>query len=474
MESGVAAVVIAEEALTPAAARRFTDFLNSQEPWSDLPIIVFTDPGVARRTFLATLKTLEPLGNVTLLNRPVDLVTVVSAARGALRARRRQYAARSVLLERARAEEALRDSDRHKTEFLAILSHELRNPLAPIRNSLYLLDRVSVDTEQARRAKQVIHRQTEHLARLVDDLLDITRISRGKIELRRARIDVREVAQRACDDHQTLFEERGITLRLEVAGPLWIDADEARIAQVLGNLLQNGAKFVRKNGTVTVVVAARDGEAEIRVRDDGVGMQPDALPRVFEPFVQADNRPAEAKGGLGLGLALVKGLVELHGGTVSASSGGPNRGSEFLVKLPLAPSGSPAPAKALGPVASRSMEVLVIDDNDDAAQSLAEVLTWEGHHVHVSTDGHSGVEKARELAPDLVLCDLGLPDMTGYDVARALRSNGIGPSQRLIALSGYAQDEDRRRAKAAGFDAHLAKPLSMEALFALLAEKAEE
>jgi PAS domain S-box-containing protein len=369
------------------------------------------------------------------------------------------------ITERKRAEEALRESDRRKSEFLAVLSHELRNPLAPIRSSIHLLERARPGSEQAVRARDVIRRQTDHLARLVDDLLDVTRISRGKIKLERERIDLRDVLRRTCDDHRTLFEGRRIDLRVEMSGPVWIDADATRMAQVIGNLLQNAAKFSREGGAVMASIGATNGRAEIRVRDDGMGISPDLLQRVFEPFVQAAEGLARTKGGLGLGLALVKGLVELHGGSVRATSEGLERGAELVVTLPLA---EPPSAAAPGPVPSVTTltvaEVLIIEDNVDAAQTMAEVLAFEGHHVTVATDGRSGLERARELKPELILCDIGLPDVDGYEIARRLRADAAFRSTRLVAVSGYAQPEDRRRAKEAGFDAHVSKPASLDEL----------
>jgi signal transduction histidine kinase/CheY-like chemotaxis protein len=364
--------------------------------------------------------------------------------------------------------ERLEESDRRKTDFLAVLSHELRNPLAPIRNSIHLLDRAAPDSEQAARSREVIRRQSGQLSRLVDDLLDVTRISRGKIVLRPTRVDARELVQRACDDHRSLFHGRGIELRVETSDPTWIEVDETRMAQVVGNLLQNAAKFSDVGGAVTASVCIAGGHAEIRVRDEGVGITPELLPLVFEPFVQADGGLARTKGGLGLGLALVKGLVELQGGSVRAYSNGERRGAEFVVSLPLVAAPQlPAPAP-LPAVVARPMEILVIEDNVDAAQSLAEVLEMEGHRVHVANDGRSGIAKARELKPDVVLCDIGLPDVDGYEIARMLRVEGELRSMRLIALSGYAQPEDRQRAADAGFDAHIPKPPALRTLFQLL------
>jgi PAS domain S-box-containing protein len=374
------------------------------------------------------------------------------------------------LIEHRRREEALRDADRRKNEFIGVLSHELRNPLAPIRNGLLLLERAPPGGEQARRAREVMLRQTEHLTRLVDDLLDVTRISRGKIALKRAVMDLREVALRARDDHAAMFSSRGIDLQLEApAAPLVVNGDAVRLAQVLGNLLHNAAKFTGAGGRVWLAVEEVDGRAVVRVRDTGMGIAPGELERIFEPFAQTDRSLARVHGGLGLGLSLVRGIVGLHGGTVAARSDGPGRGAEFVVSLPLAaaptaPHGRPPDPK----VSSRGRSVVIIEDNDDAARTLAEVLALSGHSVRIALDGRSGIELARAVAPDFVICDLGLPDLDGFEVARALRADGRLGATRLVALSGYAQAEDRERAREAGFDAHLPKPAVIEQLDALL------
>ncbi len=366
--------------------------------------------------------------------------------------------------EERRAAEALREEDRRKSEFLGVLSHELRNPLAPIRNSIYLLDRAAPGSEQASRAKEILRRQTEHLTHLVDDLLDVTRISSGKVELHRSVIDLRDVVRSTTDDHRSLFDQSGVELRVEHSvGPVWIDADPTRIAQVLGNLLQNAAKFTPSGGTVTVGVATSGGEAELHVRDDGIGIEPAQVERMFEPFQQADHSLARAKGGLGLGLALVKGLVELHGGTVRARSEGLGKGAEFVVALPLVPS-RPGEAPPPDAQAASGRLVVVIEDNVDAAQSLADMLQLNGYRVRTARDGRSGIRLVQEARPSVVLCDLGLPDVDGFEVARALRRDDALRSVRLIALSGYAQPEDVQRASDAGFDGHLAKPATLEAI----------
>jgi PAS domain S-box-containing protein len=372
-------------------------------------------------------------------------------------------------LEKANA--LLRDVDRRKDKFLAMLSHELRNPLAPIRNSTYILQHVVPGGEQARRARDVIERQTEHLTRLVDDLLDVTRIARGKIELRCTRVDLREVVLRAADDFRALMEDRGIVFSSALgSSPVWVDADPTRLTQVIGNLLHNAGKFSGRGGSVMLSLREDGGEAEISVRDTGVGIEPAVLPRLFEAFVQADQTLARAEGGLGLGLALVKGITELHGGTVRAESAGKGKGAEFVVRLPLARlTAIPVvvPQRARRPAAKRC-RVLVVDDNADAADSLAEIVELLGHTADVAYDGPTAVEKALATRPDVVLCDIGLPGMSGYEVAQALRAMGKNGT-RLVALTGYAQPEDVKRATEAGFDGHVAKPCDVEQIELLLA-----
>ena len=378
---------------------------------------------------------------------------------------------RKVSEERLReANERLLEADRRKDEFLAMLAHELRNPLAPIRNSSYILRHAPANGEQAHRAQEVIERQTQHLTRLVDDLLDVTRIVRGKIELRRERVDLRELVVRSTDDVRFDMDRNGVAFRVALPSVmLWADADPTRIAQVVGNLLHNASKFTRPGDEVFVSLAASGGFAEICVRDTGAGIHPDLLHRVFEPFVQADQSLARTQGGLGLGLALVKGVVELHGGTVRAESAGTGLGAQFIVQLPLAHVVS---AKAEADLqAARSnggRRVLVVDDNRDAAESLADLVRLLGHTAQVAYDGPSAIEQVQAQAPSVVLCDLGLPGMTGYEVAQVLRARGHDGLQ-LIAVSGYAQPEDVKRAIEAGFDGHVAKPWSPENIERFLA-----
>jgi two-component system CheB/CheR fusion protein len=364
----------------------------------------------------------------------------------------------------------LAEADRRKDEFLAVLSHELRNPLAPITNSLYVLDRAAPGGEQARRAHAIIERQVSHMTRLVSDLLDVSRITRGKIPLQCERIDLREAVSRTLEDHRSVFVARGIELHGEQPGrPVWVNGDATRLAQALGNLLHNSAKFTNDGGAVSVMLRQEGQTAVLRVRDTGVGIAPDMLGGIFHPFIQGDRTLDRSPGGLGLGLALVKGVVELHGGEVAAHSEGFGNGAEFTVRLPTQPEPAPAAPPELELV-KRARRILVIEDNEDAAESLREALALDEHEVALAFDGPHGLERARSFKPEVVLCDVGLPGMDGYQVARAFRSdhelNGIA----LVALTGYALPEDVERAKDAGFDRHLAKPPEIGALERILAE----
>ncbi len=373
--------------------------------------------------------------------------------------------------ERERLVAALREADQHKNDFLGVLSHELRNPLTPIRNSLHILNRATPGGEQDRRARAIIDRQITQLTRLVDDLLDVTRISRGKIRLQRTDVDLVEIVRQTLEDHRSLLEGHELAVELP-DDALWIDGDPTRIAQMVSNLLGNAAKFTPAGGRISVTLARAGGMAVLEVSDTGLGIEPWVLPTIFEPFAQGEHTLARTYGGLGLGLALVKGLVELHGGSVSAHSDGPGRGARFTLELPLqaavtvavAPSG-----RSEGPAAGDGLHVLVIEDNRDAAASLGELLELDGYHVTLAHDGKEGVAKAREHPPDVLLCDIGLPEMRGYEVARAFRAEPALRRVYLVALTGYASGEDQQRAVEAGFHRHLAKPPSPQKLEEVLA-----
>jgi two-component system CheB/CheR fusion protein len=380
---------------------------------------------------------------------------------------------RRALADERAAFSALRASDERKSAFIAMLSHELRNPLAPLRHALWLLDRAPPGSDQAGAARKTLARQVLHLSRLTDDLLDATRISRGKIQLHRSPVDLVEIVRSAVEDHGSLFAARHVTLVHELPDlPLRLDGDATRLGQVVGNVLWNAAKFTEPGGRAEVRVEREPGGvALLRIRDDGIGIPADVLPHVFEPFVQADRSLDRTRGGLGLGLSLVKALVELHGGSVDIRSDGAGRGAEVSIRFPLIPE-QPALTRPASPGGRDVMprhRVLVVEDNLDAAETLREMLLLWDHDVEVAHDGRIGVERARAFHPDVVLCDIGLPGMDGYAVARAIRADPSVSSAYLVAVTGYASPEDARRAAGAGFDLHLGKPVPIEVLEEVLA-----
>jgi PAS domain S-box-containing protein len=373
-----------------------------------------------------------------------------------------------------RMQEALLEADRRKNEFMAVLSHELRNPLAPIRNSVYILERATPGGDQARRALTVIDRQTRQLARLVDDLLDVTRITQNKIHLQRQTLELNDVVRHTVEDQRTLFDKAEVILELHPApGPVFVNADWNRLAQIVGNLLQNAVKFTDRGGIARVSVHGDTAEkrAIIQVTDTGMGMAPEIISRLFQPFIQADSSIDRTKSGLGLGLALVKGLVELHGGEVTAHSDGLGKGAQFEVRLPLVAVEKNAPRQNDSESATRRRRrVLIVEDNIDAADSLREALEFDDHEVAVAYNGPDGLAKARQFRPEVLLCDIGLPGMDGYQVARAFRADDALKGAFLVALTGYARPEDLAQAHQAGFEHHLAKPPSLEKLEKLLAD----
>jgi two-component system CheB/CheR fusion protein len=377
------------------------------------------------------------------------------------------------ITEQKKAEAALQEEARRKDEFLAMLGHELRNPLAPIRNSLHILSLAGATGEQAARARTTIDRQVTHLTRLVDDLLDISRISRGKISLRKERLDLVALVRTAVEDHRLSISAAELDLGLELTeGPLWISADATRLSQVVGNILHNAVKFTERGGRIKVSLLEEEGRsALISISDSGVGMDGQALEMLFEPFKQVDTGIDRSRGGLGLGLALVRRLVEMHGGTVQAHSKGVNMGTRIDIRLPLEERREGAAAPAPRPAPAGPRRCLVIEDNLDAAESMGLLLELSGHQVEIAHDGMKGLEAARRFRPDVVLCDIGLPNgVDGYEVARRIREDPDLAGMKLIALTGYGQEEDQRRALEAGFDVHLTKPADPVKLERLLAD----
>jgi PAS domain S-box-containing protein len=366
------------------------------------------------------------------------------------------------------------EADRRKTEFLATLAHELRNPLAPIRNALTILTLAGADAQATARARETIDRQVTHMVRLVDDLMEISRVTRGKIELDRATVDLAEVVRVAVETSKPLLDRAGHHLSLSLPSePLTMLADPVRLAQVLSNLLNNAAKYTPDGGRISLE-ARRDGPAVVvSVRDDGLGIERAMLSKVFDIFMQAQQTYSRAQGGLGIGLTLERSLVELHGGTVEARSEGLGRGSEFVVRLPLEAAPAASAGKAGPQTLSIQRRILVVDDSRDAAVMLATLLGLLGAEVDVATDGMSALEQVRERRPDLVFLDIGMPGMDGYEVARRIRQDRDLGAVQLVALTGWGQEDDRRKSKEAGIDVHLVKPLDLSTLRAVLCKLAE-
>ncbi len=381
----------------------------------------------------------------------------------------------NALLRLKRTEQALQEANRRKDEFLAMLAHELRNPLAPIRNAVEILRHRGGTDPISLSARDIIDRQATHLARLVDDLLDVTRIAQGKVPLEKNRCDLGTIVRETAEDYRGTFVEDGLTLNVRVlTEPLWVLGDRTRLSQIVGNLLHNALKFTDRGGEVRVEVTHNGtSHALVNIEDNGIGMDATTLKEVFEPFSQADHSLERRKGGLGLGLALVKGLTELHGGEVRAASDGPGLGSTITLRFPL-DGRPPEKSQAASSSVARNTQrrVLVVEDNPDAAESMTLLLGLLGHEVDVVRSGLDAVEVARRSLPDLVLCDIGLPGMDGYAVARALRQEPNLKDVYLVALTGYARQEDQDNASEAGFDAHLTKPANIETLQAILADKA--
>lgn len=370
------------------------------------------------------------------------------------------------------ATEALRDADRKKDELIAMLAHELRNPLAPIRTATELLRAAGAKDELVVHAREVIERQATHMARLIDDLLDASRVARGKIDLQTEPCDLRQVICQTVDDYRASLTSAGLSLVLDVGDdPVWVRGDRTRLAQALGNLLHNAGKFTKRGGRVTVRLALEQGgrQVAISVEDTGIGVSPALLPRLFEPFSQGDQGLDRSTGGLGLGLALVKGLIELHGGTVTAESAGEHRGSVFTLRLATCAERPSQLSESAGKGPEAAKKVLVVEDNHDAADTLRLLLALAGFDVEVAYDGRAGVDAALARPPDVVICDIGLPGgMDGYAVARMLRRHPATSGSVLVALSGYGQPDDRRRSREAGFDIHVTKPVDFDTLTAAM------
>jgi PAS domain S-box-containing protein len=377
------------------------------------------------------------------------------------------------ITDRLEMEVALKEADRRKDEFLATLAHELRNPLAPIRNGLQIMRLAGADSPAVEETRTLMERQVRHMVRLIDDLLDVSRITRGKVELRKERVELANVVRNAVETSGPLIDASRHELAMTLpARPIYVDADVTRLSQVFSNLLNNAAKYTEPGGDIALVVERRGAEAMVAVRDNGVGIPPEMLPRVFDLFTQVDRSPERLQGGLGIGLTLVKRLVELHGGSIEARSGGRGLGSEFVVRLPMAADPPPEGTIAKGDVGLETpapgRRILVVDDNHDLARTLARLLTLMGHDTRTAHDGSEAVAAAEEYRPEVILLDIGLPVMNGHEVARTIRKQPWGRDILIVALTGWGQEGDRRRSKEAGIDRHLVKPVEPQTLRELL------
>jgi signal transduction histidine kinase len=455
---GAAAVLIPEEAIE-LASRLLSLEIAQQPPWSDLPVLVLTRQGAESAD--ATLA-VSALGNVTLLERPIRVATLVSTVRTALRARERQYQIRRQLAE-------LREADQRKDEFLATLGHELRNPLSPLVTSLELLKLAAPTDPGVARAVGVMQRQASHLVRLVDDLLAVSRITRGLIEVQREPVDLAEVLAAAVETSRPVIEASEHHLTVTVPDePMIVLGDSVRLTQVFANLLNNASKYTDPGGSIELTLSQVSHTAFVTVRDNGIGIDREHLTSVFDMFTQVSRSDRRTQGGLGIGLTLVRSLVALHGGTVTALSEGRGRGSTFEVRLPLAVVNAPGPHATDGHKGFAGCRVLVVDDNQDATETLQMLLESLGAIVASAANGREALAQFERFAPEVVLLDIGMPGMDGCEVARRIRMLPAGRRTPLIAVTGWGQQEDIRRCFEAGFDHHLVKPLDVDRLWEIV------
>ena len=459
---GAGALLFTDEALAPQHMRQLSEILNQQEPWSEVPVIILTGlPSLEAKS-----RSFHELGrrtNITLIDRPVRIQSLVTTAQSALRARRRQYQVRDLM---RKIEDRVHERDR----FLAILGHELRNPLGAILLASQMLGPDGkLDGEHA----ALIERQSRHLTRLVNDLLDLSRVVSGKIVLKKQLVDLRQIVDQCLETLRESNQARHLTIELRDGHRLPTVADPVRAEQIVSNVLTNAVKYTPEGGHVVVSLERERGEAVLRVKDDGVGIAPDRIQTIFELFAQAENAIGRSQGGMGIGLALVRNLVELHGGTIHAASDGVGKGSEFVVRLPLATAdeaaaAAPLRAPAPPPLPTGPRRIVIVEDNTDVRELLRLKLRRLGHDVDSAGDGAEGIRCIVESKPDLALIDIGLPGLDGYQVATRVRTE-LGDDVILVAVSGFGQPEDKRKALEAGFDEHITKPADVRDIEEMLA-----
>jgi signal transduction histidine kinase len=452
LRGGAGALIVTDEALHADAEHELSHVLAAQPAWSEIPVVILTSPMMLDGTTPRPVDGMSRRTNVTLIDRPVRIKSLISAAQSALRARERQYDIRDLM---AQLEERVHERDR----FLAVLGHELRNPLGAILLASQMKgDDGRIDGEHA----ELIERQSRHLTRLVNDLLDLSRVAAGKIVLKPQVVDLRDVVRQAVSLAEPLARRQRLDLRCSMPEvPVRVTGDPVRLDQIVSNILTNAIKYTPEGGHVTLVVRPEDGEAWVRVTDDGVGIDPGRIGGIFELFAQAENAIGRAQGGMGIGLALVRNLVQLHDGRVEATSDGVGKGSEFVVRLPLAKEAAPeaeSQAAADGaPPPPAARNIAIVEDNTDVRDLLRLKLSRLGHRVVTARDGIEGLQVVLDERPDLALVDLGLPGMDGFAVARRVRET-LGDGVVLVAVSGFGQPDDKRKAIDSGFDEHITKP----------------
>jgi len=453
---GAGAVLTVEEALAGGVFDLLAEHVARQPPWSDLPIILLTRHG---NDSLPVRQAIAGLGNLTLLERPVRTLTLVTSAHTTMRARAKQF--------------QVREAERRKDEFLASLGHELRNPLAPIRTSAALLAGLFPEAQQAQRIGAVIERQVAHLTRLVDDLLDVARITSGKIALQRAPVRFAAVMAHVAELCQQPAAAKRIALAYDLpAADIVLHADEARVVQILANIVSNAIKFTPPDGRIDVTARVEDEQLRVSIRDNGIGIEAGAIERVFSMFEQGAIVSGQIASGLGIGLSLARRFAEMHGGGVEARSDGPGQGSEFLIRLPVVSVAPQAAAPSAPPAVARGTaaptRVLVVDDNRDAADSLQTLFDMEGFESTAAYDGAAALAALEHARPDVIVMDLGMPGIDGYAAARLIRQRPDAASILMIALTGWGQSDARQRTEQAGFDHHVIKPVDFADLLTLV------
>ena len=468
IEAGAGVVILTDDLSRQASpSRELRWVMEAQPQWSELPIIALarSDSSTGR------LNALRSLPGLVLLERPVQTRTLVSAVQAGLRARERQYQIRGQLEQIRAANAELKAAARAKDEFLATLSHELRNPLSALTAALRVLERASDNPVMASTAREIVGRQTEQMTRLLDDLLDVARITRGRLEIRKTQADVAEIVTAAVETAHPFIQSRGHALNVALPNEtIRFQADPARLAQVIGNLLTNAAKYTERGGVISVAARRESDHAVIVVRDNGIGIPAESIAAIFGMFSQLRPAIERSDGGLGIGLALAKGLVELHGGRIDARSEGAGLGSEFIVRIPVGETTFDQ-AKPISPphdLRQAKRHIVVADDNSDGLESLVGILEMDGHMVRMAHDGLEAMELVRQRLPEVMVLDIGMPRMNGYEVARRVREHSGGAAVTLIALTGWGQLSDKQLAEQAGFDHHLTKPVDIQALQALV------